>query len=165
MEGTWNSGKTFLLVTGASRGLGQAFSITLASNLNKGSVVYLTARTEAALLQTKNEISSTNESLQVKYFVIDQAKVEKQAYVDMLKNVDPGHFDSAIVVHNAGSIGKQGEMVRDYDDKDDLCNYYSLNLFSVAVLNSVFMKTFSLGENVQKLKQKFISFIAVFNID
>ena len=150
MEGQWNAGKTFLLVTGASRGLGQAFSIALASQLKNESVVYLTARTEDALIQTEKEILSRNETLHVKYFVIDQAKVEKQGYVDMFKNIDPSHFDSAIVVHNAGSIGKQGEMVRDYDDKDDLCNYYSLNLFSVAVLNSVFMKTFSSGDNLDK---------------
>merc|ERR1712080_690552 len=105
-------------------GLGQAFSIALATHVNEGSTVYLTARTEAALLQTKNEILNKNKTLEVKNFVIDQENVEKQEYVKMLKDIDPSQFDSAVVVHNAGSIGKQGQMVRDYDNKEDLSNYY-----------------------------------------
>jgi len=52
MAKKWNEGKTFLLVTGASRGLGQAFSISLGSNLGQGSTIYLTARSEPALIQT-----------------------------------------------------------------------------------------------------------------
>ena len=146
MTKKWNEGKTFLLVTGASRGLGQAFSVALASNLGEGSTIYLTARTEKDLIETQNRILSKNAKLEVKHFIIDQGNVEKESYVNMLENIKPDNYNSAVIVHNAGSIGKQGQMVRDYDNKDDLYNYYSLNLFSVAILNSVFMKTFSLGK-------------------
>ena len=150
MGRTWNEGHTFLLVTGSSRGLGQAFAIALAGNILPNSVIYLTARTESALIETRNEILKKNERLHVKYFVADQANSERQTYIKMLEDLRPDKFTSAIVIHNAGSIGRQGQMVEDYDDKEEMCNYYNLNLFSVAVLNSVFMKTFSSGTNLYK---------------
>jgi len=143
MEKKWNEGKTFLVVTGASKGLGKAFATALSSNLSEGSTVYLTARTEEALIETQNNISAINGKIDVKYFIIDQENAEKVSYVNMFKNIKSDNYEFAIIVHNAGSIGKQGQMVRDYDDKDELINYYKLNLFSVAILNSVFMKTFS----------------------
>ena len=148
MEKKWNEGKTFLVVTGASKGLGQAFATALSTSLSEGSTVYLTARTEEALIETQNNISAINGKIDVKYFIIDQENAEKVSYVNMFNNIKSDNYESAIIVHNAGSIGKQGQMVRDYDDKDELINYYKLNLFSVAILNSVFMKTFSQGKKI-----------------
>ena len=156
MEKKWNEGKTFLLVTGASKGLGQAFATALSSNLSEGSTVYLTARTEEALIETQNNITAIDAKIEVKYFIIDQENAEKESYVNMFKNIKSDDYRSAIIVHNAGSIGKQGQMVRDYDDKDELINYYKLNLFSVAILNSVFMKAFSQG------KKNFIIYRCIF---
>ena len=92
-----------------------------------------------------------NDSLRVESFVIDQEKAEKQTYVNMMKNIDPNNFKSAVIIHNAGSIGKQGQSVSDYDEREELCSYYNLNLISVAVLNSVFMKTFAHGRNQMTL--------------
>ena len=135
-------------MTGASKGLGQAFATALSTNLSEGSTVYLTARTEEALIETQNNISAINGKIDVKYFIIDQENAEKVSYVNMFNNIKSDNYESAIIVHNAGSIGKQGQMVRDYDDKDELINYYKLNLFSVAILNSVFMKTFSQGKKI-----------------
>ena len=154
-----NEEKTFLLVTGASRGLGKAFSIALAGTLGQGSVIYLIARTENALIETQNEILENNKALEVRYFLIDQANAEKQAYVDMLNRIDPKQFNSAIIVHNSGSIGKQGQMVCDYDDKEELSSYYTLNVFSVMLLNSVFMKIFSSGKHQNIFKQSYQSSI------
>ena len=154
MEKKWNEGRTFLLVTGASKGLGQAFAIALSSSLSEGSTVYLTARTEEGLIETQNNISKINAKIDIKYFTVDQENAEKGSYVNMFKNIKLENYRSAIIVHNAGSIGKQGQMVRDYDDKDDLMNYFKLNLFSVAILNSVFMKTFSQGKLIFSIHLK-----------
>ena len=151
MAKKWNEGKSFLLVTGASRGLGQAFSISLGSNLGQGSTIYLTARSEQALIQTRDEILSKNSNVEVKYFIIDHGSAEKESYVNMLNKIKSEDFDSSIIVHNAGTVGKQGQMVREYDDTSELQNYYNLNLFSVAILNSIFMKTFSQGKNISKV--------------
>ena len=93
MAKKWNEGKTFLLVTGASRGLGQAFSVALASKLGKGSTIYLTARTEQSLIQTQEQILSKNETLEVKYFVIDQGNVERESFINMLENIQPENYD------------------------------------------------------------------------
>ena len=151
MSNQWKAGQTFLLITGASRGLGKAFSIAMARQLSGGDVMYLTARSEEALLITKSDVMMKNDSLRVESFVIDQEKAEKQIYVNMMKNIDPNNFKSAVIIHNAGSIGKQGQSVSDYDEREELCSYYNLNLISVAVLNSVFMKTFAHGRNQKTL--------------
>ena len=95
MAKKWNEGKTFLLVTGASRGLGQAFSVALASKLGKGSTIYLTARTEQSLIQTQEQILSKNETLEVKYFVIDQGNVERESFINMLENIQPENYEYA----------------------------------------------------------------------
>lgn len=161
MAKKWNEGKAFLLVTGASRGLGQAFSISLGSTLGQGSTIYLTARSEQALIQTRDEILSKNPNVEVKYFIIDHGTAEKESYVNMLNKIKSEDFDSSIIVHNAGTVGKQGQMVRDYDDNTELQNYYNLNLFSVAILNSIFMKTFSQGKNISKI---FLLNVARYNL-
>ena len=147
MSRKWNEGRTFLMVTGASRGLGQAFAAAISGYLMPESVVYLTARTESAMIETKNKIIKQNDKLKVRHFTIDHAKAEAQTYMSMFEKLSPAQFTSAILIHNAGSIGKQGQMVRDYGDKEELLDYNSLNVFSVAVLNSVFMKSFPSGIN------------------
>ena len=106
MAKKWNEGKTFLLVTGASRGLGQAFSISLGSNLGQGSTIYLTARSEPALIQTRDEILSKNSNVEVKYFIIDHGSAEKASYVNILNNIKSDDFEFSIIVHNAGTVGK-----------------------------------------------------------
>ena len=74
MSNQWKAGQTFLLITGASRGLGKAFSIAMARQLSGGDVMYLTARSEEALLITKSDVLTKNDSLRVESFVIDQEK-------------------------------------------------------------------------------------------
>ena len=65
MSRKWNDGNTFLMVTGASKGLGQAFAIAIASHLKPESVIYLTARSETGMIETKNKIieAHTNETV------------------------------------------------------------------------------------------------------
>ena len=124
MGRNWNEGDTFLLVTGASRGLGQAFAIAMAGYLGSRSIIYLTGRTESDLTQSRNAILKKNERLQVEYFIIDHANAKRETYVNMLQGIAPSQFGSAIIIHNAGSIGRQGKMVRDYGDKEELNDYF-----------------------------------------
>lgn len=165
----WNKGRTFLLVTGASRGLGQAFATSLSKRLgakddededdNRSlSVVYLTARSEEGLSRTRAEILRLDDdddddrrsrrlrrSLRVETFVLDQERADRDGYAAVLGRLDrPEEFDSAVIVHNAGDLGRpQGRTVIDQDDADgELTRYFRSNVVSVAILNSVFARTF-----------------------
>lgn len=138
---TWNKGKTFLLVTGASRGLGRAFSQELSAGLSPGSTVYLTARCKAGLDETAVELKS---DLDVKTFEVDHQRAGVQAYRDMMLGLATD-FESAIIVHNAGSIGVSGGLstVRKCDDKEDIDGYLALNYTSPVLINSAFMTRFA----------------------
>ena len=52
----WSKGRAFLLVTGASRGLGRAFAQELSACLEPESTVFLTARSKDALQDTANTL-------------------------------------------------------------------------------------------------------------
>lgn len=60
-----------------------------------------------------------------------------------LRPSDPAHFDHAVIVHNAGSIGNVSQSTNDMVDFQYWRKYYDLNVFSPAVLNSAFMKVFA----------------------
>jgi len=143
-----------VLVTGASRGLGRAFSQELSASLNPGSVIYLTARSKAKLDETAASITDKSGNLQVRTFEIDHETAGIDVYHDMMKSlnegavVSNGAFESAVIIHNAGSIGGQNGLtiVRDFQDKDEIDKYCSLNYTSPAILNSAFMKHFKSGD-------------------
>lgn len=67
------------------------------------------------------------------------------------KYVNPGEYDRAVVVHNVGSVGDLSKFTIDMDDFDEWRKYYDLNVFSPAVLNSVFMKIFNDKVQAKKL--------------
>ena len=139
----WNKGKTFLLVTGASKGLGRAFAQEMASALSPGSTVFLTARSEDALKETADSLN-----VNVQWFAVDHGLADASKYADIMSKINPDDYDSAVIVHNAGNIGRQGVTVRNYDNKQDIQDYLDLNYTSPALLNSAFLKRFEKARNV-----------------
>lgn len=68
------SGKTFMIITGASRGIGRQIAITFGSLLQKGSHILLLARDINALREVAKNIPST---VSVDTVSIDLAKSTK----------------------------------------------------------------------------------------
>lgn len=61
---------------------------------------------------------------------------------NLLKNDEISKFDQAMIVHNAGSLGNIAQKTIDMKNITLWREYYDLNVFSPAILNSVFMKLF-----------------------
>lgn len=59
-----------------------------------------------------------------------------------LKNQSPNEFEEAVIVHNAGSVGNVSISAVEMTDKSEWQDYYSLNVFSPALLNSAFVEIF-----------------------
>ena len=146
----WNEGKSLVIITGASRGLGQAIAIQMARQCENPHVV-LISRPENDLKNTETQCIAQNSKCQITVHVADMLTASKQDFETMLEPLDVGIYDSIVVVHNAGSLGNQGTKVTDFDDLQEMQDYFRLNVFSVMLLNSVIVK--KVGD---KIKNKLV---------
>lgn len=142
----WNEGKTLIIVTGASRGLGQAIAVQMAKHTENPHIV-LVSRSENDLKNTEKQCCVENPKCQVTVHVADMSTVSKEDMETMFDPLDFSAYDSVVLVHNAGSLGNQGTKVADFDDMQEMQDYYRLNVFSVMILNSVIVK--KVGERIK----------------
>ena len=147
----WNHGKVLIIVTGASRGLGQAISIQLCQICDKPPTVILLGRTLKDLETTQKLCKEVKLGVNVQIHKFDLATSEKCHFESLFKEVNFQNFDSLVLVHNAGSLGNQGTKIADFDDIQEMQNYYRLNVFSVMLLNSIVSKKVSGLRNMRKL--------------
>ncbi|KAL7298256.1 hypothetical protein TKK_0009242 [Trichogramma kaykai] len=161
MAGKIFSGKVFLLVTGASQGIGQKIAEVLSSNLDNGSQVLLLARNAEKLKETSNKLPK---NLSVKYESVDLSVAKADQLKDIvLKSLGakkPEEFDQLVVIHNAGSVGDVSQPTTQMIDFDIWRKYYDLNVFSPAVLNGVLMHIF----NTEKIKKNVINITSLCGI-
>ncbi|KAK0176095.1 hypothetical protein PV328_000263 [Microctonus aethiopoides] len=143
------TGKVFLLITGASQGIGQQIAITFSKLLEKDSRILLLARNENGLRETAGKIPS---HVSVECVNVDLSVATADELTGIIeKSVDPSKYDRAVIVHNAGTIGDISKMTTEMLDFDIWRKYYDLNVFSPAVLNSVFMKIFNDDNKYKKV--------------
>jgi sepiapterin reductase len=144
----WNK-KSFVLVTGASRGLGRTIAIEFSKKVAPGSVFLLVARTADALEETKAAVLAESPSVEVITKPLDLGKPNKETYLELVTSAVTANgrsardFEHAILVHNAGSLGNLALKVSQFEDIDEIESYYSFNVFSMIVLNTQFLRVFS----------------------
>lgn len=147
------SGKfAYLLVTGASKGIGARMAIETSKNFKAGSVVVLLARSPGGLEATKAEILKGNKGLKVIVKAIDLTKppvADLKAVISETYDATPD-FDLAIMIHNVGTVGDVSKWARDIDDYSELESYYSTNVFAPMILNNLLLKV------VPATTQKFV---------
>lgn len=146
------SGKVFLVVTGASRGIGKQLAISIGSVLEKGSHMLLLATNLNALKETAKNIPA---NISVDTVSADLAKTTKDKLHDIimqsLKDQTLHQFDRIVVIHNVGSLGPMNQCTNDLTDINVWHDYYDLNVFVPAILNGVIMQIFNEKTNTEKL--------------
>ncbi|KAK0167474.1 hypothetical protein PV327_004869 [Microctonus hyperodae] len=143
------TGKVFLLITGASQGIGQQIAITFSKLLEEGSRILLLARNENGLKETAGKIPS---HIGVDCVNVDLSVATADELTDIIKTfLDPFGYDRAVIVHNAGTIGDISKITNEMLDFDIWRKYYDLNVFSPAVLNCVFMNMFNDNNKIKKV--------------
>ncbi|XP_012058124.1 PREDICTED: sepiapterin reductase [Atta cephalotes] len=155
------SGKVFLLVTGASRGIGRQIAITFGSMLEEGSRVLLLARNKDALQEVAKNIPS---KVKVCTISADLNKLTNKTKFEeflseSLKETTPNAFNRMVLIHNVGSIGNVSQ-VNDIWDINIWREFYDLNFFIPTVLNTVVMNTF----NSKIIKKMVINITSLFGI-
>lgn len=135
------SQKTFLLVSGASRGIGRSIAIECAAKLAAGSEVVLLARSKSGLEETKSQILSRNSNVSVIVYPIDLTRPSSDDLTAICRSTL--ECELAVVIHNVGTIGDITNSTRALGSNIGLWqDYYSLNLFSVFALNTAFLDRF-----------------------
>ncbi|XP_053970505.1 sepiapterin reductase-like isoform X1 [Hylaeus volcanicus] len=156
------SGKVFLLITGASRGIGRQIATSFGSVLQEGSHILLLATNLNALKESATYIPP---SISVDTVSVDLGKATKDELhsiiMQSIKNKRQKEFDRVVIVHNAGTTGNVTESTNDMTDINAWRNYFDINVFSPAILNGVVMKIFNEETNTEK---KIINITSLFGI-
>ncbi|CAG0916981.1 unnamed protein product [Notodromas monacha] len=137
--------KSFLVVTGASRGIGREIAIKFSSKLGAGSKVVLIARSTSGLHATRNLILAvTNKTANPVGVTVASVDLSNSAGIEfndiMEEGCDldsPETFDSAIMVHNAGTLGtvhKKRDLRRNKFHKGPEVKKTLVNITSLAAL-------------------------------
>jgi sepiapterin reductase len=131
----------YLIVTGASKGIGAKMAIETSRNFQAGSVVVLLARSSAGLERTKSEILEVNSGLNVVTKAID---LTKPSFADLKALINESFganvYDLLMMIHNVGTIGDVAKWARDIDDYAELESYFSTNVFGPIILNNILLK-------------------------
>lgn len=135
-----------MLVTGASRGIGQCIAIECARRMAAGSHIVLLARSELGLTVTKNRILEVNANVTVDTFTIDLSLPSITLFDELLTkslSMKPKTcFDLFCIIHNAGSIGNVEKRAIELNSLDEWETYYRFNVISVVLLNNKFIEYF-----------------------
>ncbi|XP_064456281.1 sepiapterin reductase-like [Ornithodoros turicata] len=134
--------KCLVLITGGSRGIGRVIAVEFAKRLAKDSVVVITGRNVTGLQDTQRMIESGAEHVKVLTVTCDHLTATYEDYVGLIsrtsKNVEQP--EKAILVHNAATIGDVSKYAASYNDPNMIDDYMHLNLTSVMLLTSAFLK-------------------------
>ncbi|XP_072761740.1 sepiapterin reductase [Anoplolepis gracilipes] len=146
------SDKVFLVITGASRGIGRQIAITFGSLLQEGSHILLLARNLSGLQEVAKNIPSkvTVHTVGMDLGAVTKTDFEK-TILECLKKTTRDAFDRVVVIHNVGTIGDISKFVNELVDVDEWKQYYTLNFFLPAVLNAVIMNLFDDSTNTKKV--------------
>jgi len=135
--------RSFVLITGASRGFGRAIAVELGKVVGAGSTLLLLARNKELLEVTRDMCRDVRPGLAVEVQSLDLSTADKDAFEKVVRaHQGSADHEVAMVVHNAGTLGQDGRRVTDLTDMEEMSAYYRVNLFHVICLNSVFTSVF-----------------------
>lgn len=136
-------GPWWVVVTGASQGLGAAICTCLAPLLPPGSKLLGMARSQQGLDSTVASVKAINPEVTVVPVVIDLSTATAPDFEAVLEDHLAAEQSTppaqALVFHNAGSLGAL-KYLREMDDASHISNYFNLNIGSVILLNAAFLR-------------------------
>ncbi|OWF39682.1 sepiapterin reductase-like [Mizuhopecten yessoensis] len=142
--------KTFVVITGASRGLGRCMALQFGAKFPATSVLVLMARNVEALESVKSEVLSLAPNISVLVRQYDQGHSENKDYFKDIfneiiaeNNFSQADFEQYMIVHNCATIGDVTKTSLDLSDSTFVRRYFDINLTGMILLNTSFFQTFS----------------------
>ncbi|XP_008854179.1 sepiapterin reductase [Nannospalax galili] len=141
------------VLTGASRGFGRALARLLAQLLSPGSVLLLSARSDAALRQLEEELGAERPGLRT---VRVAADLGSEAGVQQLLRAvrelpRPEGLRRLLLINNAGTLGDVSKGFLNLNDLAEVNNYWALNLTSMLCLTSRTLKAFPQSPGLSRI--------------
>ncbi|CAL1281507.1 unnamed protein product [Larinioides sclopetarius] len=136
---------TFLVVTGASRGLGATIAKEFAKKLVEGSYVLIIARDKAKLDNVKAEIEKTS-VVYVERLAMDLNLLDSPSYEHCFSKYTHYNFRQAVIVNNAGTLGDISKTAVQNTNGPDIKNYFEVNLLSAIFITTAFLNAFKTVE-------------------
>ncbi|XP_064085419.1 sepiapterin reductase-like [Macrobrachium nipponense] len=133
----------WVLVTGASRGLGQALCVGLAEKFGGDLMLVGMARSEDGLKKTAAMVDGANNKTKFIPIVMDLGTADAEGLssameVSFKAEGRSGSPKRALIIHNAGTLGHL-KYLRDQQDLAHATEYFRLNVSSVISLNAIFL--------------------------
>lgn len=132
------------VLTGASRGFGRALAPQLARLLSPRSVLLLSARSDSALRQLKEELGAQQPGLRVELAAADLGtEAGVQHLLSVVRELPrPEGLQRLLLINNAGTLGDVSKGFLNLNDLAEVNNYWALNLTSMLCLTSGTLNAF-----------------------
>ncbi|OWF39686.1 sepiapterin reductase-like [Mizuhopecten yessoensis] len=140
--------KTFVAITGASRGLGRSIALQFGAKFPNNSVMVL--MDVLPLDSVKSELLSGSRNMDVLVRHFDQGNLEDKYYfkgifTKLLQeyNFSQNNFEQYMIVHNCATLCDVSKKSLELSDSTSVRKYFDINLTGMILLNSSFFQTFS----------------------
>ncbi|XP_033762178.1 sepiapterin reductase-like [Pecten maximus] len=140
--------KSFVAITGASRGFGRCMALKFAVKFPPNSVLVLMARNEEALECIRTELQATAPNITVLVRQYDQGKSDEGYFNGIFDSLlteskcSKDDFEQVMLVHNCATTGDKDKTAIQLCDTDRVRSYYNMNLCGMILLNTSFFATF-----------------------
>ena len=140
---------SFAIITGATRGYGLELAKVIAPVLCRDSVLVLTGRNQEKLDSAQKLVNSLRSSDDV---IVNTVKTDLGVADDVEKfigkcteNVDVKSFQSAVIIHNAGSLGDVTLRMDEYSSQTAISQHMDLNVSNVMFYTAEFLRLFHMS--------------------
>lgn len=144
--------KYYVIITGASVGIGRALAQAFSREVAEKSVFVITGRNAENLNETKRLVAQDAPGVEVVARVMDHSTATFDDYRKLITDTwsKISAADGVLLVHNVGTIGDVRKYATALTDEKEIDDYFHLNITSVMTLTSAFLEKFPNGSNISR---------------
>uniref|UniRef100_A0A023GHI7 Sepiapterin reductase n=1 Tax=Amblyomma triste TaxID=251400 RepID=A0A023GHI7_AMBTT len=155
--------KYYVIITGASAGIGREIAVAFSKQAAECSVFVITGRNSERLTETKRLVCDVAPGVQVILKTMDHSKATFEDYRKLISETSAkiSGADGVVLVHNAATLGDVKKYAIAYTDEKEIDDYFHLNVTSVMTLTSAFLEKFSSSSTIPRFIVNITSLAAI----